>query len=205
MHQYVDTITNGLWGSSGFVVLSIALAIGVGVKLGTERLKRRGDRRHALARTTLDAGLAGALALVVTMTVVPVHVWGGWDQVGAGNLANTNLVPFETIRLFLKWGSPEQLTHNLVNNVLLFVPLGWCLALKARDRRPLLFAALGGMLLSTAVEAGQFFLPIGRSTDVDDVILNTAGALVGGLAAVIVLPALRWLAHSRRSGQRLSA
>ena len=61
-------------------------------------------------------------------------------------------------------------------NVVLFLPFGFCPALlwrKSRWWKALLIAAA----IPAAVESWQFF--IGRAADVDDLLLNTAGAMLG--------------------------
>jgi hypothetical protein len=52
-------------------------------------------------------------------------------------------------------------------------------------------ATFWGLLISVAIEATQ--LGLGRVADVDDLILNTTGALLGGLLAVAVTGAMRAL------------
>jgi uncharacterized membrane protein YfcA len=72
---------------------------------------------------------------------------------------------------------------NVLGNVALFVPVGWLVAAVARrDQglgRRVVAATCAGLLLSALVETAQH--AIGRATDVDDVLLNTAGALVGAV------------------------
>ncbi|MBR1780683.1 MAG: VanZ family protein [Oscillospiraceae bacterium] len=99
------------------------------------------------------------------------------------DLASVNLIPFRTILRQLR-----LLTHpsgdirtfavvNLAGNLLVFSPFGILLPLLwPRFRRvgPLL---LTGMLISAGIEGIQLF--VGRSTDVDDVIFNALGVLIG--------------------------
>ena len=70
---------------------------------------------------------------------------------------------------------------NTALNVLLFVPLGWFLPLLWKEFRSLSRAVLCGLALSLAIEILQIFTF--RLTDVNDLIANTAGALVGYLLA----------------------
>ena len=61
-------------------------------------------------------------------------------------------------------------------NILLFVPLGAALGLRGLS----VGKTVGyGFLLSAAVEGTQWLLIPGRTTSLDDVVLNTFGALVG--------------------------
>jgi len=84
------------------------------------------------------------------------------------------LTPFQEIRramLGISW-----LVFVLLGNIIMFVPIGFFASLlwrKARWYRALLI----GLLSSSAIETVQFF--IGRRTDIDDIILNTLGVLIG--------------------------
>lgn len=85
------------------------------------------------------------------------------------------LQPFQEIRRALGHMSP-WLMFMLLGNIAMFVPLGFFPALLWRRWR-WWKALLLGFFSSCAIEFIQFF--IGRSTDIDDVILNTTGALLG--------------------------
>ena len=75
---------------------------------------------------------------------------------------------------------------DLLLNIALFMPLGAALALGGRSRGRVTVLAL---LLSTAIELSQFYIP-GRDPSVSDVIANTCGALLG---ALVVGRAPSWL------------
>ncbi len=75
-----------------------------------------------------------------------------------------------------------------VANVLLFIPLGAALALRGVSVRK---AALYGSLLSVTVECMQLLFVPGRTPSLDDVLLNTVGAMAGGALVSAVLPARR--------------
>lgn len=111
---------------------------------------------------------------------------------GIGSLSgqfenNLNLVPFRTILWF--WNLPQitddphLLAHafiNLVGNVVLFAPLGFLLprTFPKIDRLwKLIFWVTVAMVL---VEVLQLLTTLG-SCDVDDVILNLSGAIIGYL------------------------
>ena len=95
-----------------------------------------------------------------------------------------NLMPFQTIRLFLGLldsDSGELRRHavvNLAGNVVMFVPLGICMpCLWPRLRK---FGRFFGavVLLIAAVELTQLLTLVG-SCDTDDLILNVLGAAAG--------------------------
>jgi len=90
------------------------------------------------------------------------------------------------------WTVTQQLTNpyhpfgvaNVLGNVAMFVPLGWLLALVV-ERRRILIAAAAGFGLSATIEVVQWFT--GRISDIDDVILNGCGAVLGACVAVGIL------------------
>ena len=97
-----------------------------------------------------------------------------WDAVLAETDYRNLFTPFQEIRRGL-YGGP-WVFFMLLGNIGMFVPVGFFTALLWR--RPRWWKSLVvGLLSSATIEFVQFF--IGRSTDIDDVILNTAGALLG--------------------------
>jgi len=67
---------------------------------------------------------------------------------------------------------------NTFGNILLFLPLGLLAALiVGRGHRPVLWATIMGLVLSLVIEVAQYIFVVGYS-DVDDLLTNTAGALV---------------------------
>lgn len=85
------------------------------------------------------------------------------------------LTPFEEISRALNRRS-YWLLFMLLGNIIMFMPLGFFPALLWRRWR-WWRSLLAGFCTSASIEFIQFF--IGRSTDIDDVILNTTGALAG--------------------------
>lgn len=105
-----------------------------------------------------------------------------------------NLLPLETVRCFWRYGSRQQLLVNLAGNVAVFVPLGLLPPALWQRLRRLWKATLLCCVCSCLIEFFQLF--IGRSVDVDDVILNTLGGVLGYL-----LFALLWALFSRRKAR----
>lgn len=85
------------------------------------------------------------------------------------------LTPFEEISRALNRRS-YWLLFMLLGNIIMFMPVGFFPALLWRGWR-WWKSLLAGFCASVSIEFIQFF--IGRSTDIDDVILNTTGALAG--------------------------
>ena len=90
-----------------------------------------------------------------------------------------NFTPGYTIRSMLEKGSRAQQLINLAGNVLIFVPLGFLPPLLWRRWRHFWTAVPLSAAVSCLIEFLQFFL--NRSVDVDDLILNTLGGLLGYL------------------------
>ncbi len=91
-----------------------------------------------------------------------------------------NLVPFREILRFWSYrdqlGFPVMFT-NLFGNILIFVPFGFFLPMASRYRSfwTTLLSSFG---LSLCVEIFQLLTKVG-SFDVDDLILNTLGGILG--------------------------
>ena len=90
-----------------------------------------------------------------------------------------NLEPGFTIRSMLEKGSLGQKMINLAGNVLIFSPLGFLPPLLWQRWRHLWAVVPLSAGVSCLIEFLQLFL--GRSVDVDDVLLNTLGGLLGYL------------------------
>jgi glycopeptide antibiotics resistance protein len=91
----------------------------------------------------------------------------------ARQLQNLQLVPGREIQRAFRG---PWVMFLLLANIGMFVPVGFFSALLWRRAR-WWKSLLVGFFLSCSIEGIQFF--IGRTTDIDDVILNTAGALGG--------------------------
>ncbi len=100
-----------------------------------------------------------------------------------------SLRPFRSIARDLASGG-DGLVVNLVGNVVVTLPLGASILVLAGAKARLRHAAAAGFVLSAMIESLQFGTGR-RFTDVDDVILNTTGAVLGFLAAAAVRRARR--------------
>lgn len=92
-----------------------------------------------------------------------------------------NLIPFHEIRRFLIYRRQlgfAAVALNLAGNVLAFVPFGMLLPLLVKWARPFGKTLVLGFEFSLLVEILQLFSKVG-SFDVDDIILNTLGVMIG--------------------------
>ena len=109
---------------------------------------------------------------------------------GGGSDYQINLVPFHTYREVLNGGHPDIYRTNFMNAAL-FYPAGLLLTSLLPQKWPgwcrcLLTAALF-CAMSGAIEYAQYRYALGN-VEIDDVIHNTAGALMGSLAVLILTP-----------------
>jgi glycopeptide antibiotics resistance protein len=102
-----------------------------------------------------------------------------------GQVVDDNLIPFRTLAIYWRNLGSEFWMRNLFGNLALLLPLGLLgpIALPAMDRW--WRVALLALLVSAAIELTQLAVP-DRSADIDDVIVNVAGALIGYLGFVAV-------------------
>ena len=133
--------------------------------------------------------VVGFLCMIVVVLVATIG-----DRTG-GNTTQVNLVPFHSYREVMNGGNPEIYRSNFMNAVL-FYPAGLLATALLPEKRPgwcrciLVVLLLGA--LSVGIEYAQYFWRLGR-VEIDDVIHNTAGALAGSLAALLIPPLLGWL------------
>jgi glycopeptide antibiotics resistance protein len=118
-----------------------------------------------------------------------------------------NLVPFKTILAFIREASgsfevfsPSGL--NLLGNIVLFIPCGvYVMVLQKNPRFRRSLAVLP--LIFIAVEAIQFAFDLGVG-DIDDVLLNTLGGLLGILSYLLLKKLLREEARAKTAAQIIS-
>lgn len=114
-------------------------------------------------------------------------------------LSDINFMPFKTISAVAGQNMSGQalleliLNENILGNLLLFVPFGFLLPLLWPDKNECVGTLFSGFILSVFIEACQLF--VGRSCDVDDLILNTLGAFVGYIVYAILHLLLRPLTN----------
>lgn len=103
----------------------------------------------------------------------------------AGRLSrNINLVPFRTVKLFIRLAkystdsaSLALAVRNLAGNIVLFIPLGFLPAIFPQLKSFVRFIITVSLCIA-AVEILQFVTLLG-SCDIDDLILNVSGAVIG--------------------------
>lgn len=182
-----------VWGFGQEMLLPALVALGI-------LWLCRGWRKQRLSANGLETTKAHETALAVfvafcaglaALTLFPRGFWDILTQLRYGGNPFSRYISWERIVERLGW-LDEMLTpfqeirrtfrvggwfwFMLVGNIMMFIPIGFCPGLLWR-KWTWWKALLVGFCTSSAIEFVQFF--IGRSTDIDDVILNTTGAVLG--------------------------
>ena len=90
--------------------------------------------------------------------------------------SGTNFIPFTEIFRY-EFGS-KLFLQQVIGNIILFIPFGYFATYYIKAKKPLNILIVV-LLSSGVIETVQYF--IGRSFDIDDIILNTIGGLIGFL------------------------
>lgn len=126
--------------------------------------------------------LSFALVLMVAFAVALARVTLV-PSPGSTELIHTNLRPGRSITTYLDQPDWFESLRQIGGNVVLGVPFGILLPMLFPRFRGLVRVTLLTALVMVLVETAQGSIVEGRAFDVDDVILNTSGALLGYLPA----------------------
>lgn len=138
-------------------------------------------KRLAVRGLMSGAGREGAILFFVlfttglfALTLFPANFWGHtqlhWPELSIGTFY-TKVTILEELQEGGAWP-----LFMLLGNIIMFAPFGFFPALVG-DRPRWWKALLTGFCVSSFIEFVQLF--IGRSSDINDIILNTLGALCG--------------------------
>ena len=118
-----------------------------------------------------------SVALIAALTLAPM---GGDGKAEVSELNDVAEAFRESDMRFLLGFTLEAMA-----NIVLFVPFGAALSMRGYS---IAKTAGYGLLLATAVEGAQWLLIPGRTTSLDDVVLNALGAVVGHALLSRLLP-----------------
>jgi glycopeptide antibiotics resistance protein len=137
---------------------------------------------------TIHRGITVVMLMVVTIAIVILTLW-----MSGKSYSKIDPVPFEDIRHLAQRLEHRQIPTQIlaviivpiVANILLFVPWGFLLfvALHTEERPTVqiyVLTVLLGLTFTLGIEAYQYFLP-SRVADINDVIYNTSGTLLGAM------------------------
>ncbi|MFF9126882.1 VanZ family protein [Streptomyces sp. NPDC014889] len=164
-----------------------------GAKVRDKAGGRRGGgvRRPAPWPVRLLAMLC-AFAFMVAFAVVLAKLTLEPSPASA-SIAHSNLRLGSSLRAYLEGAGTREAVKQIGGNVLLGVPFGVLVPVVAPGARGVLRVLLLTATVMLLVEFAQGALITGRAFDIDDVVLNTSGALLG------------WLLLGRRMGRAVHA
>ncbi|MFG3248615.1 VanZ family protein [Streptomyces sp. NPDC048187] len=136
--------------------------------------------RHALAWPLRLLATACAFVFMVAFAVVLARLTLNPSPASEA-LTHTNLHPGRSVRAYLDQPALRDAVKQIGGNILLGVPFGILVPVVAPRTRGVLRVALLTAVVMLLVEFAQGALVTGRAFDIDDVILNTTGALIGYL------------------------
>jgi glycopeptide antibiotics resistance protein len=96
-------------------------------------------------------------------------------------LTHTNMRPGRSLRAYLDQPALRDAVRQIGGNLLMGVPFGILVPVLAPRTRGLVRVLLLTAVVMLLVEFAQGALVTGRAFDIDDVLLNTTGALIGFL------------------------
>ncbi|MFJ4578491.1 VanZ family protein [Streptomyces echinatus] len=144
--------------------------------------------RHALPLPVRLLAMLVAFACMVAFAVVLARLTLQPSPASVP-LTHSNLHPGRSLNAYLQQGQFRDTVKQIGGNVLLGVPFGVLVPVLAPRARGVLRVLALTALVMLMVELAQGALVTGRAFDIDDVILNTGGALLG------------WLLLGRRLGR----
>lgn len=159
-----------------FMLLSVPVYLLIRAMI-LKRRKQHINRYHEIPLFLFTIYLCG----LASQTILPRIEYGvNGLHILSGGVHTTNLVPFRVLAntaAEMRHGNTDSLLINLIGNIVLFVPVGFCCMLLWPMSKTK--AILCGLGISLCIEICQLFLA--RGTDIDDLILNTLGAVIGVL------------------------
>lgn len=141
------------------------------------------DRKHEILQLMYLINLAVIARMVFhPMKTVDGHIQPLVFDVSTAWPFRINLVPFVNL---LDYESKRDLLLNLIGNTAMFIPTGIITPILYKQLRSFKKTALTGFAISLAIEIIQLPFAV-RASDVDDLILNTLGVVIGyGIYALV--------------------
>lgn len=100
-------------------------------------------------------------------------------------LDTANFTLFKTIRMYIKYSYKLNSFENLIGNIVVFVPYGFLFPCVLKKESNVFVMLLNAFLFVTGIEIFQLFSAFG-AFDVDDILLNCVGAVIGYLLYLIL-------------------
>lgn len=164
------------------ILILIAIFAIVGTMLLASILTKK-ELKISMMNTILSVILVAYVITLLKVLFFDRTAMSGSHHIYSAEMRTYNLVPFETIKLFIRsWNhgylGKGVILSNILGNILMFFPmviLMWCIFKPLRKHG--LVVALN-LLIIVAVESLQYVFSVG-SCDIDDLILNMIGVIIG--------------------------
>ncbi|MEV7888743.1 VanZ family protein [Streptomyces sp. NPDC002817] len=136
------------------------------------------EKRSVLAIVRRFVAMVAAFAFMVAFAVVLARLTLEPSPASEA-LTHTNLHPGRSLRAYLDQPELRDAGKQIGGNLLLGIPFGVLVPVLAPRTRGVLRVLLLTAVVMLMVEFAQGAMITGRAFDIDDVILNTTGALIG--------------------------
>lgn len=143
-------------------------------------LQGKSDAMNKKTTILHELGILVFIIYIITLFFITISLTLQFEKINTKESINiipvNNLVEF--IQNAVKTGNLSIVELKVFGNILLLMPMGFFIPLlwSLKDD---LYAVLFGLLVSISIEIGQLYLGLGA--DVDNLILNSLGALLGYL------------------------
>jgi glycopeptide antibiotics resistance protein len=115
------------------------------------------------------------IGTILSILFATIFIYG-FDITYISEYRLLNLVPFVWIKETYAMGVKKML-EQLLMNVIMLIPLGFILPVVSKRLRKCWKTLLFIVIFVLSIEIFQYF--VGRSADIDDLIMNTLGGLIG--------------------------
>lgn len=115
-------------------------------------------------------------------------------------LDTANFTLFKTIRMYIDYSYMLNSFENLVGNVVVFIPFGFLFPYVMKRGRNFFVMLFNAFLFVLGIEVFQLFSAFG-AFDVDDILLNCAGAVIGYFG-YLIWEEIRKRAYKKRQREK---
>ncbi|TCK98177.1 glycopeptide antibiotics resistance protein [Natranaerovirga hydrolytica] len=159
------------------ILIMIPFALIWGYCLFKKRYTHYGSKKESIVTVIRDVLLILSIIGILLVTIYPFR-WGVPSTLQLIPIVSSYDVLINSAHI----STPIRI---LGFNIVLFIPFGFFLGWKlSYHKNPQIKTILFGALLSSFVEVTQFLLPLDRTANIDDIILNTVGTFIGVYALI---------------------
>lgn len=132
------------------------------------------------------------IGFVISLTIFPLPFQKEVIEMNQqAKYMHNNFIPFKSICQLIKTGNMYIIIRNILGNIALFMPLGFILPLISKRKLTIKSISIIGLMSSIGVEFIQYCISLilgytYKITDVDDIILNFIGAILGFIALKLI-------------------